>query len=329
MHFHPRFLVLFLLSGALLQLSSPVAGTASAQAFPTKPVRIVVPFAAGGSLDSVVRVIAEQLQVRWGYPVIVENRTGASGNVGADYVARAEADGHTLLASPPPPLAINQFLFKSLTFKPSDFTAIAILATAPNVLIARSGVAASTLPELIALAQASPGKLSYASTGRGGTPHLTMEWLKLGAGIELAHVPYPKGFAPALTDLLGGHVDLIFANLSDARNLIKDRQAKAIGVASDIPIADLKDVAPISLDIPGFVSLTWFAFVAPRGTPDALIQKIASDLGAAIATPSVTNRLEALSLTPINKSPAEAALFVKEETERWQKVVKMIGLQPE
>jgi tripartite-type tricarboxylate transporter receptor subunit TctC len=132
-----------------------------------------------------------------------------------------------------------------------------------------------------------------------------------------------------VTDLLGGHVDLIFANLSDARNLIKDRQAKAIGVASDIPIADLKDVAPISLDIPGFVSLTWFAFVAPRGTPDSLIQKIASDLGAAIATPSVTNRLEALSLTPINKSPAEAALFVKEETERWQKVVKMIGLEPE
>src|SRR6476659_1857329 len=145
MRFHPRFLVLTLLSGALLQASCAIAGAISAQAFPTKTVRIVMPFAAGGALDSVVRVIAEQLQARWGYPVIVENRTGASGNIGADYVAHAEADGHTLLVSPPPPLAINQFLFKSLTFKPSDFVAISILATAPNVLIIRSGIPASTL----------------------------------------------------------------------------------------------------------------------------------------------------------------------------------------
>jgi len=329
MRFHQRVLILTLLSGAFLQALCAVAGSALAQAFPTKTVRIVVPFAAGGALDSVVRVLAEQLQVRWGYPVIVENRAGASGNVGADHVAHAEADGHTLLASPPPPLAVNQFLFKSLTFKPSDFAAIAILATAPNVLIARSAIPASTLPELIALAKATPGKLSYASTGRGGTPHLTMEWLKLGAGIELAHVPYPRGFPPALTDLLGGHVDLIFANLSDARNVIKGGQAKAIGVASDVLIDDLKDAAPISRDIPGFVSLTWFALAVPRATPDALIQKISSDVNAAIATPSVTSRLGALSLTPIAKSPAEAALFVKEETERWQSVIKLIGLQPE
>jgi tripartite-type tricarboxylate transporter receptor subunit TctC len=184
-----RVFVLSLLSGILVQVPSAITGGASAQSFPTKAVRIVVPFAAGGALDSVVRVIAEQLQARWGHPVIVENRVGASGNVGADYVAHAEANGHTLLASPPPPLAINQFLFRSLTFKPADFAAIAILATAPNILIARPGLPVSTLPELIALAKASPGKLSYASTGRGGTPHLTMEWLKLGAGIDLAHVP--------------------------------------------------------------------------------------------------------------------------------------------
>jgi len=324
-----RFLALRLLSVALFQTFYAVATPASAQTFPTKAVHIVVPFAAGGALDAVTRAIAEQLQARWGYPVIVENRTGASGNVGADYVAHAEADGHTLMASPPPPLAVNQFLFRSLTFKPSEFPTVAILATAPNILIARSGIPASSMPDLIALAKAAPGKLSYASTGRGGTPHLTMEWLKLEAGIELAHVPYPKGFAPALTDLIGGHVDFIFANLADARNLINDGRAKALGVASDGPIEDLKGVAPISRDIPGFVSLTWFALAAPPRTPDAVIQKIASDVRAAIAAPSVVSRLSTLSLTPVAKSPAEANLFVKEETERWSRVIKLIGLEPE
>jgi tripartite-type tricarboxylate transporter receptor subunit TctC len=329
MHSTRRVLTLALLSGALVPTFCPVAGSASAQTFPTKAVHIVVPFAAGGALDSVTRTIAEQLQAKWGHPVIVENRAGASGNVGANYVAHTEPDGHTLMASPPPPMAVNQFLFKSLTFKPSEFTTVAILATAPNVLLARSGIPASSLPDLIALAKAKPGKLSYASTGRGGTPHLTMEWLKLEAGIELAHVPYPKGFAPALTDLIGGHVDFIFANLADARNLINDGQAKALGVASDSPTGDLKGVAPISRNIPDFVSLTWFALAAPPRTPDAVAQKIASDVRAAVAAPSVASRLGTLSLTPVVKSPAEASLFVKEETARWQRVIKLIGLEPE
>lgn len=328
MRFRRRALIPIFLAGVVCHLLGP-AGAASAQPFPTKPVRIVVPFAAGGALDVVARTVAEQLQMRWGHPVIVENRVGASGNVGADHVAHAEADGHTLLASPPPPLSLNQFLFRSLTYKPSDLAVIAILATAPNVLIVRAGVAASTLPELIALAKAAPGKLSYASTGRGGTPHLTMEWLKHGAGIDLTHVPYPRGFPAALTDLIGGHVDLIFVNLSDARNLISDRQARAVAVASNMPIGDLPDVAPISRDLPGFVSLTWFALAAPRATPESIVKKISSDVGAAIATPSVRSRLDALSLTPIATTPAEATLFVKEETQRWQNVIKLIDLQPE
>ena len=176
-----RALCLTLLSAVLLQ----TIGTAAAQTFPTKAVRIVVPFAAGGALDVVTRVVAEQLQARWRQPVVVENRAGASGNLGAELVARAEADGHTLLASPPPPLAVNQFLFKSMAYKPSDFAIVAILASAPNVLIARSGIPASSVRELIVLAKGSARKLSYASTGRGGTPHLTMEWFKLAAGVRL------------------------------------------------------------------------------------------------------------------------------------------------
>jgi tripartite-type tricarboxylate transporter receptor subunit TctC len=275
-----RTLCLPLLLAVLGSALGAASDTALAQGFPTRSVRIVVPFAAGGALDSITRVIAEQLQVQWRQPVVVENRVGASGNVGADFVAHAEADGHTLLASPPPPLAVNQFLFKTLTFKPSDFAIVAILASAPNVLIAKPSVPASTLAELVALTKASPGKLNYASTGRGGTPHLTMEWFKLAAGVNLVHVPYAKGFAPALTDLLGGHVDLMFANLSDARHLIKEGRLKAIAVASADPIDELKDVSPISRELPEFVSLTWFALAAPHATPASVVQKISADVAA-------------------------------------------------
>ena len=226
----------------------------SAEAFPTKPVYIVVPFAAGGILDSLTRLVAEQLQAKWQQAVIIENRVGASGNVGAAYVGQSEANGHTLLASPPPPLAVNQFLFKSLTFKPSDFAIAAILAKSPNVLVANPNLKASNLPELIALAKASPGKLNYASTGRGGTPHLTMEWLKREAGIDLVHVPYAKGYPQALTDLVGGQVDLMFANLSDAKPLIQSGRLKAIAVADTNPLEEVPGALPISEQIPGFTS---------------------------------------------------------------------------
>lgn len=301
----------------------------SAQAFPTKPVYIVVPFAAGGVLDSLTRLIAEQLQAKWKQAVIVENRVGASGNVGTAYVGQSEANGYTLLASPPPPLAVNQFLFKSLTFKPSDFAISNVLAKSPNVLVANPKLKASNLPELIALAKSSPGKLNYASTGRGGTPHLTMEWLKREAGIDLVHVPYAKGYPQALTDLIGGQVDIMFSNLSDAKALIQSGQLKAIAVADANPIEGLPAALPISRHIPGFTSLTWFAIAAPRATSRAIVEQISTDVAAVMRSPSVTGRLEALSLTPIESSPAEASNFVEEDARRWHKVIDLIGLQPE
>ncbi|WP_334431714.1 Bug family tripartite tricarboxylate transporter substrate binding protein [Bradyrhizobium sp. AZCC 1610] len=301
----------------------------SAQAFPAQPVYIVVPFAAGGVLDSLTRLIAEQLQAKWRQAVIVENRVGTSGNVGAAYVGQSRADGYTLLASPPPPLAVNQFLFRSLTFKPSDFAVATILARSPNVLVANPKLKASNLPELIALAKASPGKLNYASTGRGGTPHLTMEWLKLETGIDLVHVPYAKGYPQALTDLVGGQVDLMFVNLSDAKQLIQSGQLKAIAVADANPIKGLTDVSPISRQIPGFTSLTWFAIAAPRATPRPIVEQISADVVSAMKSPVVADRLKALSLTLVETAPAEASSFVEEEAERWHKVINRIGLQPE
>jgi tripartite-type tricarboxylate transporter receptor subunit TctC len=197
------------------------------------------------------------------------------------------------------------------------------------VLVANPKLKASNLPELIALAKASPGKLNYASTGRGGTPHLTMEWLKSEAGIDLVHVPYAKGYPQALTDLVGGQVDLMFANLSDAKPLIQSGQLKAIAVADATPLEALPSALPISRQIPGFTSLTWFAIAAPRATPRAIVEQISADVAAAMRLPSVTGRLEALSLMLIESSPAHASSFVEEEQRRWHKVIDLIGLQPE
>jgi tripartite-type tricarboxylate transporter receptor subunit TctC len=313
------------LAGALAAFST----SAHADVFPTKPVRLVVPFAAGGTLDALTRVLAEQLQAQWRQTVLVENRVGASGNVGADFVAHSEPDGHTLLASPPPPLAVNQFLFKAMPFKPSDFVIVTVLANVPNVLVAYPSVPASNLPELIALAKATPGKLNYASTGRGGTPHLTMEWFMLSTRINLVHVPYPKGFAPALNDLVGGHVNVMFANLADANALVAAGQLKAIAVASAEPIDALPGVMPISREVAGFESVTWFALAAPRGTAPSTVETIFRHISVAMKDPRVVDRLRMLSLTPMVNTPTEATTFVQEEAHRWQKVINLIGLPAE
>jgi len=319
--------LLFLaVSGLQLGAASTTAG---AQPFPGKPVRIVVPFAAGTAPDLIARLLAEHLQPKWQQPIVIDNRLGASGNVAAEYVARSPADGYTLLASPPPPLSINRFLFKSLPFKPSDLAIVTILASAPNVLVAKPTVPASNLAELITFAKAAPGKLNYASTGKGGTPHLTMEWMMSSANLELVHVPYAKGLAPALNDLLGGHVDLMFANLSDAKPYVEAGKLKALAITSADPINSLPGVPPISGVIPGLVVETWFALAAPSGTPAPIVAKIASDVASVLRSSAVAERLQTLSLTSVGNSPKDASAFVEADAKRWQSVIEKIGLKPE
>jgi tripartite-type tricarboxylate transporter receptor subunit TctC len=303
--------------------------TAVAQTFPGKPVRIVVPFAAGTAPDLIARLLAEHLRPKWQQPIVVENRVGASGNVAAEHVARSPADGYTLLASPPPPLSINRFLFKSLPFNPSDLAIVTVMASAPNVLVAKPTVPASNVAELIAFAKAAPVKLNYASTGKGGTPHLTMEWLMSSANLELVHVPYARGLAPALNDLLGGHVDLMFANLSDAKPHVEAGKLKALAVTSADPISSLPGVPPISRVIPGLLVETWFALAAPGETPAPIVAKIASDVASVLMSPAVTERLRTLSLTPVGNSPKDASAFVEADASRWQSVIEKIGLKPE
>jgi tripartite-type tricarboxylate transporter receptor subunit TctC len=316
-----------LAASALHAIALPTA--AAAQTFPDKPVRIVVPFAAGTAPDLIARLLAEHLQPKWQQPIVVENKTGASGNIAAEHVARSPADGHTLMVSPPPPLSINRFLFKSLPFKPSDLTVVTVIASAPNVLVAKPTVPAESVTDLLALAKAEQAKLNYASTGKGGTPHLTMEWLMSSSGLQLTHVPYAKGLAPALNDLLGGHVDLMFANLSDVRALVAAGKLKALGVTSAGPVDSLPGVQPVSRVVDGLVAETWFALAAPGETPAPIVAKIASDVTLALASPAVRERLLAMSLTPVASSPKDAAAFVEADAKRWQAVIEKIGLQAE
>jgi tripartite-type tricarboxylate transporter receptor subunit TctC len=229
--------------------------------------------------------------------------------------------------SPPPPLAINRFLFNSLSFKPSDLAIVTVVASAPNVLVAKPALPASSVAEL--LRHAASVRLNYASTGKGGTPHLTMEWLMAAADVKLIHVPYSKGLAPALNDLLGGHVDLMFANLSDARPHVEAGKLKALGVTSAGPIGTLPGVEPISRAIPGLVAETWYALAAPGETPAAVVTKIASDVASVLTNPTVAERFRTMSLTVVGSAPKDASAFVEDDARRWQSVIEKIGLRAE
>jgi len=231
--------------------------------YPNHPVKIIVPTPPGGLADILARLVGEKLTAKWGQVFIVENRRGASGNIGAEAVARAAPDGYMLLVSPPPSLAINQSLFPKLSYDPGTFVPVTVIALVPNVLVVRPAVPASNVKELIALAKTQPGKFNYASTGNGGTPHLTAEQLKSMTGVRIVHIPY-TGVPAALTDLMGGQVDMMFINLGDALPHIKSGKLKVLGVASDGRIATLPDVPAVSEALPGFVSVTWYGLVAPR-----------------------------------------------------------------
>src|SRR5918911_3772194 len=240
---------------------------ALAQEWPAKPVRIIVPFPPGGSADLMPRAVAEKLSERWGQPVVVENRPGAAGNIGADAVYRAEPDGYTLLSSPPPPLVINKLLYPKLSYDPDEFVPITVIGAIPNVLLVHPKLPANSVQELIAYAKANPGKLNYASQGSGTTSHLTAELFKsMAGGLDILHVPY-KGTAPALVALVGGQVHMMFDNLGVSLALVRSGKLRALAVASEARIAALKEIPTISETLPGFLSLAWFGVVAPPKTP--------------------------------------------------------------
>src|SRR5215510_51598 len=266
------------------------AGQAHADAYPAKQVRIVVPFPPGGTADILCRLVGDKLSATWGQSVIVDNRAGAGGNVGAEIVFRSEPDGYTLLCSPPGPLAINHNLYKSLPYDWTKFVAIGVLALVPNVITARIDLPASSLQEFIAYAKANPGKATYASQGNGSTSHLSASNLATLAGIELVHVPY-KGEGPALVDIGARRVDIFIGNISASLRFEKQKQVKFLGLASRTRSPVAPDVPTTAeLGLPDLVASAWFALVAPPGTSEAIAKKVSADLVAALRSPELRAR---------------------------------------
>jgi len=302
-----------------------------AQEWPVKAVRIIVPFPAGGSADALPRVIGESLTQQWGQPVIVDNRPGAAGNIGAAAVFQAEPDGYTLLSAPPPPLVINRLLYPKLPYDSTQFVPMTVIAAIPNVLLVHPKLGVNSVEELISHARKNPGKLNYASQGSGATSHLTTELFKSMAGgvegpLRITHVPY-KGTAPALADLLAGQVDMMVDNLGVSLPHVKSGKLRALAVASSRRFRSLPDVPALAETLPGFESVAWFGIVGPPKTPAAIAEKVAAGVAEALRNPEVLKRLSNLSADPLGLSPAETAAFIRAETERWGAVIRTAGVK--
>lgn len=313
---------------ALSALTSPaMAQTAD---FPTKPIRIVVGFAAGGAPDALARIVADRLTQRWGQGVVVENRVGAQGNTAMAAVARSEPDGYTLALMPVGNAAVNPALFASLPYDPvKDFAPVTQIASVENVLVVSATSRIASLQDLVARGRAGTDKLTYASPGAGSLAHLAAELLARSAGFSMTHVPY-RGVAPALTDVMRGDVDLMVAQLSTEKPLIDSGQLRALGLASSQRSAVMPDLPTIAeaLALPGFEAVSWYALMAPAGTPQAVVDRLYEAVAQAVRAPDVVAALAAQGATPIANAPAELAAVIAADTLRWSKVVRDAGLQP-
>jgi len=288
-----------------------------------------VPFPPGGSADLMPRAVADRLAEKWGQSVIVENRPGAAGNIGADAVFKADPDGYTLLAAPPPPLVINRLLYPKLSYDSTQFVPATIIGAIPNVLLVHPKTNVNTVQELIALAKSNPGKLNYASQGSGTTSHLTAELFKsMAGGLSITHVPY-KGSAPALIDLLGGQVEMMCDNLGVSLPHVRSGKLKALAVASTRRVKALPDTPTLAETLPGFEAVAWFGIVAPPKTPRAVAEKISVGVIDALKLPDVQKRLADLSAEPMGLTPEETAGYMKRETERWAAVIRVAGVKLE
>ncbi len=307
------------------------AATAGAQdsKFPDHPVRIIVSVPAGGGVDTVTRIVAAKMSAVLSQPLPVENKSGASGSVAADYVFHADPDGYTLLASQPAPITTAPFLYKSLNYDPLQLTPVVIMSHVPNVLLVRPDFPANTVQELIAYAKANPGKLNYGSQGIGTTSHLTTELFETITHIQLVHVPY-KGTAPALNDLIASHVDLMFNELATSIELNKAGKAKILAVATKERVAAIPDVPTLQeAGVPGCESDTWNALTAPPKTPARAVAKLNDAANQVMKDPELLDRYKQLSLSAGGGSVAQMSDFLKAETQRWGAVIKAAGIQPE
>jgi tripartite-type tricarboxylate transporter receptor subunit TctC len=294
-----------------------------------KPLRLIVPFPAGGTADILPRVLAEKLRSAYPGGVVVENRTGAGGNIGAELVARSDPDGNTLLASPPGPIAINNHLYKNLSFDPTKWVPITVIATVPNVLAVSTKVPANNLTEFLAYVRANPGKVSYASQGNGSTSHLTAGMFMELTGTKMLHVPY-KGTAPALVDLVGGQVDLFFDNIASSAPMHQGGKLRVLAVADEQRSGALPQVPTfVEEKLPGMVAVTFFSLVAPPGTPPAVAAAHQKAFAAALADPEVRRKFGEQGAEPRGWTPERTAQFIKGESDKWARVIKSANVTVE
>ena len=306
-----------LLALVLLPFSANAEAT-----FPSKPVKFIVPFPAGGINDVLARIAADKLQAKWGQPIIIEQKSGANGNIGADAAAHAEPDGHTIFVSAPGPLSINQILYKKLSYRPTEFMPMTVLGSVPNVVIVKKDLPVNSLKELIAYIKERPGKVVFGSQGNGATPHLTAMMFQTMTGTQMVHVPY-RGEVLVLQDMLAGQVDLFFGNVSAALALWRDGRVKVLAVLSKQRSAQMPDVPTTAeAGLPDLVSAGWFAAAGPPKMAPALHDRIAKDFIEVVHMPDVAAKFRTLSVEPGGGRPAETAAFIQGETRRWGEVIK-------
>ena len=307
-----------------------IASSAAAQNFPTRPIRIIVPSTAGGSVDTLARAVGTRLAERWGQQVVIDNRSGAGGVIGAEITAHAPADGYTLIMATVAAMATNVTLTRNLPYDPvRDFAPVTLVASQQLVLLVHPAVAARSVQELIRLAKAKPGELTFASAGNGSGGHLSGELLKILAGITMTHVPY-KGIAPALVDVISGQVTLTFASIISGLPHVKSGKTRALAVSGGHRSPAAPDLPTMTESgVSGYESSTWYGLLAPKATPRAIVTKLNHEIVAIINLPAVKSHLLAEGAEPVGNTPEVFGEFIKSEIAKWGKVIRAAGLRAE
>lgn len=313
-----------ILALVLLVIGLASSLSATAQEYPSKPIRIVVPLSPGGGVDRMARILAEQLQAKWGQSVTVENRAGAGGNIGADYVAKSAPDGYTLLVTAQGPLVSNKHFYPNLSFDPDTLTPVSAISDTVLVLITPPNRKFDSLQKLIAHAKANPNQLNYASSGNGTTLHLAAEMFKSMTGTKITHIPY-KGSAPAATDVLGGQVDMMFAEYGMAQKLIRAAKVRGLAITDQKRNPSFPDIPALSEVLPGYDYTVWIGMVAPPGTPSAIANKLSSAIAEILKQPDVSKQLQDVGVKTIGSTPAEMASRMKRERTQWSDLIRTIG----
>jgi tripartite-type tricarboxylate transporter receptor subunit TctC len=314
---------------AVLVLLPLVVPQAAAQAYPTKPVRMIVPWAPGGTTDILGRVIAQKMGEKWGQPVLVENRGGAAGNIGGEAAARSPADGYTLLLGTMSSHAMNQFLYEKMTFDPvGDLAPISLVANVATVLVVNPSLPVNNVKDLIALARARPGQLNFASGGIASFNQLCAELLKMSTKIDIVHVPY-KGGGPAVADLVGGKVDMLFTGAPVTMGHIKAGRLKVLAVTDSQRSSALPDTPTMAESVPGYEFNNWYGIMAPAGTPRPLIDLLNAEVHRILALPDVRERFSGLGADPTPSTPEKFAAVMKTDAEKWGRIIKQAGVRAE